>query len=192
MEKQLVKFERDAGGNMTFAPFMANGKKYRFIKPGDSIGIEKYTHYQQLKIVVGAGVAFPDLISGLIGHKKLLAGDQAFADIRAEAIVWTDSVIKGLVDLSKSRYDKAFYLCSLFIFEDGKDPFEWSYDIAEEMIEDWKTEGIDEQDLFFFAALLLPGWRMILNGLQSEVDSEAERNLARSLVGTLLEARKSS
>ena len=119
--QEIVKFERDENGNMTYAPFKANGKTFKFIRPGDPIGIAKWSEYQKLQIVVGGGVTFADLIVGLREHKKLLGSDQSFSEIRSEAIVWADSTIKGLIDMSQARYDKAFYLASIFIYEDGKD-----------------------------------------------------------------------
>lgn len=182
MEKHLIKFARDPSGNLTYAPFEANGKVFKFIKPGDPIGIEKWTEYQKLQIVVGGGVTFHDLILGLRAHKELLSSDQKFADIRSEAIVWADSQIKGLIDLSKSRYDKAFYLCSIFIYEDGTDPYKWDMETAERMVTDWAEGGVDEQDLFFFAMLQIPAWRLILE----ELSQQREKEAARSLVGILL------
>lgn len=182
MEKQLIHFDRDPNGNMTFEPFKANGKTFRFIKPGDPIGIDKWSEYQKLQIVVGGGVTFADLIISLREHKKLLSSDQSFSEIRSEAIVWADSQIKGLIEMSQSRYDKAFYLATIFIYEEGTDPYAWDMDMAGRMIEDWKEGGINEQDLFFFAMLLIPAWRLILG----ELSEEAERQAARSLVGTLL------
>ncbi len=178
----MVKFSRDAAGNMTYEPFEANGKKFRFIKPGDPVGVEKWKYYEELKIVVGSGATFADLINGFKAHKNLLASDQPFSEIRSEAIVWADSMMKGLIDLSKSRYDKAFYLCSIFIYRDGADPYEWSYEIAEGMVEDWAVGRVDEQDLFFFAMLLIPAWQQIFKELQEE----GERQAARSLVDMLL------
>lgn len=184
--KQLVSFARDSAGNMTYEPFEVNGKKFRFIKPGDPVGVEKWKFYEELKIVVGAGATFAQLITGLKAHKDLLASDQPFSEIRAEAIVWADSMMKGLIDLSKSRYDAAFYLCSIFIYRDGADPYEWSYEMAEEMIKDWADGGLDEQDLFFFAMLLIPAWQ----GIFKELQEQAERQAARSLVGLLFDKVK--
>jgi len=186
MEKQLIHFARDPNGNMTFEPFKANGKTYKFIKPGDPIGIDKWSEYQKLQIVVGGGVTFADLIVGLREHKKLLSSDQTFSDIRSEAIVWADSQIKGVIDLSQSRYDKSFYLATLFIYEDGADPYAWDMDMAGRMIEDWVSGGVNEQDLFFFAMLQVPAWRQILN----ELSLETERQAARSLVDILLQRIK--
>ena len=194
MEAQLVKFDRDPNGNLTYEPFVVNGKTYRFIKPGDPIGIALWSEYQRLQIVVGGGVTFEQLIVGLREHKKLLSSDQPFSEIRSEAIVWADSQIKGLIELSQSRYHKAFYLASLFIYEDGTNPYEWDMDIANRRLSDWaavpvdekKTGPVDEQDLFFFAMLLIPAWNLVLNELSDQVNREA----ARSLVDILLHKMK--
>ena len=183
MEKQLIHFARDPNGNMTFEPFKANGKTYKFIKPGDPIGIDKWSEYQKLQIVVGGGVTFADLIVGLREHKKLLSSDQTFSDIRSEAIVWADSQIKGLIEMSQARYDKAFYLATIFIYQEGTDPYAWDMDMAWRMIENWVSEGINEQDLFFFAMLQIPAWKAILN----ELSQETERQAARSLVDIILQ-----
>ena len=186
MEKQIVNFARDPNGNLTFEPFKANGTVYKFIKPGDPIGIEKWAEYQKLQLIVGAGITFSDLIIGLRAHKELLSSDQKFSDIRSEAILWADSQIKGIIDLSQSRYDKAFYLATIFIYQEGVNPLEWSMEIAENMIADWVAEGINEQDLFFFAMLQIPAWKAIL----SELSEQAERQAARSLVDMLLQRIK--
>jgi len=180
--QEIVRFERDGNGNMTYVPFKANGKKYKFIKPGDPIGIAKWSEYKKLSIVVGGGVTFADLVIGLREHKKLLGSDQPFSDIRSEAIIWADSQMKGLIDLSRARYDKSFYLASIFIYEDGTDPYEWSNDLAERMVEDWAIGRVSEEDLFFFAMLQIPAWKAIFQ----ELSEQAEREAGRSLVGILL------
>lgn len=181
--QEIVKFDRDENGNMTYASFKANGKKYKFIKPGDPIGIAKWSEYQKLQIVVGGGVTFADLIVGLREHKKLLGSDQPFSEIRSEAIVWADSTIKGLIEMSQARYDKAFYLASIFIYEDGKDPYAWDMEMAGTMVEDWAVGRVSEEDLFFFAMLQIPAWQAIL----SELQERTEREAARSLAGIILE-----
>ena len=177
LENKPVNFDRDPNGNLTYEPFTANGKIFRFIKPGDPIGIAKWSEYQRLQIVVGGGVTFADLIVGLREHKKLLSSDQPFSDIRSEAIIWADSQIKGLIDLSQHRYDKAFYLATIFIYEDGTDPQLWDMNIAAKMVEDWAVGGVNEQDLFFFALNQVNGWSQFLVELQEQMGREAARSL---------------
>lgn len=159
---------------------MANGVKYRFIKPGDPIGIRKWTEYEKMKVVAGVGKTFAEMVKYLKDHKSLLGGDTPFEKIRVEAILATDSVQKGILEMSKERYNKAFFLCSLFIYPDGTDPYTWDADKATEMIEDWEAERISEIDLFFFASLLIPGYRQTFKELQEE----AERVTARLSVFT--------
>lgn len=183
--QEIVRFDRDQNGNMTYAPFKANGKTYKFIKPGDPIGIAKWSEYQKLSIVVGGGVTFADLIVGLREHKKLLSGDQPFAEIRSEAIVWADSTIKGLIDMSQARFDKSFYLASIFIYEDGTDPYLWDMELASRMVEDWAIGRVDEQDLFFFSMLQIPAWKAILNELSEQTEREAVRSLVDILLGKI-------
>lgn len=183
--QEIVKFDRDENGNMTYAPFKANGKTFKFIKPGDPIGIVKWSEYQKLQIVVGGGVTFADLIVGLREHKKLLSSDQPFSDIRSEAIVWADSTIKGLIDMSQARYDKSFYLASIFIYEDGKDPYAWDMEIAGKMVEDWAVGRVDNDDLFFFALNQVEGWKQMLPELQDQMGRDAARSLVAIISETI-------
>ena len=175
--KEIVSLERDNNGNLAYTPFMANGRLYRFIKPGNPIGIDKWTVYGQMKVVVGSGKTFSDLVAYFRGHKKLLGADKPFAEIRTEAIIATDSMEKGILEMSKARYDQAFFLCSIFIYRDGTDPYAWDVETATEMIADWAEERISENDLFFFAMLLTPGLMQTL----SELREEAEKQTAESL-----------
>lgn len=175
MDRKLVTFERDAGGNLTFEPFFANGKKYRFIKPGEPIGIRRWQEYEKLKIVAGVGRTFAEIATALKEVSTLLAADKEFSQIRLEAILTLDGLRKSIVDLSKERYSKFLYLCSIFIYLDGTDPLTWDIDSATQMIEDWEIEGISEQDLLFFSLLLIPGWQAKFKELQEKAEAEAER-----------------
>lgn len=175
--KQIKDLERDQNGGLAYTPFTANGNTYRFIKPGDPVGPKKWTMYEQMKVVFGTGKTFSELATHFKDHKALLGADKPFADIRVEAILATDSMQRSIVEMSKERYNQAFYLCSIFIYREGSDPYEWNMDMAKEMIDDWAEERINEHDLFFFAFLLTPGLRQIYEELQVE----AERLMAESL-----------
>lgn len=179
--KKITILERDANGLLSYAPFVANGKTYKFIRPGDPIGIKKWTTYEQMKVVVGTGKTFGELATYFKDHKAMLGADKPFADIRVEAILETDSMQKSIVEMSKDRYSHAFYLCSIFIYQDGADPYAWDFDTATAMIADWEKERISEIDLFFFASLLIPGFRAMFEELKAEADKQTERLLAASM-----------
>jgi len=178
--KEITNLERDQNGGLAYAPFIANGNKYKFIKPGDPIGIRKWTEYEKMKVVVGSGKTFGELATYLKDHKALLGADKPFSDIRVEAILSTDSLQKSIVEMSKERYNQAFYLCSIFIYRDGTDPYLWDIETATEMINDWETERISELDMFFFASLLIPGFRQIFKELQEEAEAQVAKLLAVS------------
>lgn len=176
--KPIKKLARDANGGLSYEPFTANGNTYRFIRPGDPIGIRKWTEYEKLKIVVGTGQTFAGIVQGYQQMNDLLGADKEFAKIRTEAILLNDSYKKAVLDMSKDRYNKAFYLCTIFIYRDGDDPYKWDLNTAESYISDWVEENISEQDLFFFAMLLTPGFSKIFQDLKKEADEQAEKLLA--------------
>lgn len=178
--KEIKPLEKDANGALTYAAFVANGVTYKFIKPGDPIGIRKWTIYEQMKVVVGTGKTFGEIATYFKDHKTLLGADKPFAEIRVEAILATDSMQKAIVEMSKDRYNHAFYLCSIFIYAEGSDPYEWDMETATQMITNWREERISEIDLFFFASLLIPGFRQTFKELQEEAERQTARLLGAS------------
>ncbi len=178
--KPIKILDRDQNGGLAYTPFTANGIKYKFIKPGDPIGIKKWTMYEQMKVVVGSGKTFSELATYFKDLKALLGADKPFADIRVEAILATDSMQKAIVEMSKERYNQAFYLCSIFIYKDGSDPYEWDFETATEAITNWQEERISEIDLFFFAVLLIPGFKAMFDELQEAANRMTEKLLGAS------------
>ena len=162
-------------GPLTYEPFEANGHRYCFIRPGDPIGPKKWGYYTKLKVVAGTGQTFESIIEGFGQIMKLAGEDKRFADIRTEIILLADSYRKALLDMSKARFDKAFYLCSLLIYREGVVQYEWDMNTAERDINDWLEDRINEQDLFFFAMLLTPGFNRIFQELSEEAARQAER-----------------
>lgn len=175
MDKQIKRLARDPNGNLSYEPFEANGNRYFFIRPGDPIGIKKWSEYEKLKIVVGTGQTFAGIVQAFGQIVSLAGEDKKFSDIRTELILLADSYKKAVLDMSKERYNKAFYLCSIFIYRDGDDPYQWDLNRAEQYIADWEAERISEQDLFFFAMLLVPSFSSVFSELSEEAARQAER-----------------
>lgn len=173
--KPIKPLPKNAAGQLTYEPFTANGNKYLFIRPGSEIGIKKWTHYEQLKIVVGTGQTFQGIVQAFNEIGLTAASDKPFAEIRKEVILSADSYKKGILDMSRDRFNKAFYLCSLFIYREGDDPYDWSLEKAEEYITDWQEERISESDMFFFAMLLIPGYNNVFQELRAEAERQAEK-----------------
>lgn len=176
--KPIKNLARDPNGGLSYEPFEAGGHTYHFIRPGDPLGIKKWTEYEKLKIVVGTGQTFAGIVEGHRQMNDLLGSDKTFSAIRTEAIILNDSHKKAILDMSKDRYHKAFYLCSIFIYRDGDDPYHWDINRAEQYIGDWLEENINEQDLFFFAMLLTPAFAKVLHESRNEAEAAAEKLLA--------------
>jgi hypothetical protein len=160
---------------LSFEPFTANGHRYCFIRPGDPIGIELWTEYQKLEIVVGTGRVFESIVKGFKALQDLLASDKPFSEIRSEAILTVDSYRKAILDMSSERVSKAFYLCSIFIYREGDDPHGWTLARAETYIADWTAERMSEQDFFLLSMLLIQGFSKTFSELSAEAAAQAER-----------------
>ena len=173
--KPIKNLSRDPNGSLSYEPFTANGHKYCFIRPGDPLGIRKWTEYEKLKIVVGTGQTFAGIVEAFKLITDLAAQDKEFSKIRTELILLADSYRKGVLDMSKDRYNKAFYLCTIFIYREGDDPYQWDINRAEQYISDWVEENINEQDFFFFSMLLIPGFAKVLSDLRREAEAQAEK-----------------
>ena len=181
--KPIKKLGRDPNGGLSYEPFTANGNTYHFIRPGDEIGIKKWTEYEKLKIVVGTGQTFAGIVEAFKQITDLAGADKEFAKIRTEVILLADSYRKAILDMSAARYNKAFYLCTIFIYRAGDDPYSWDLNRAESYISDWVAENVSEQDLFFFAMLLTPGFSRVFQELNAAAAEQAER-LAKLSGGT--------
>lgn len=173
--KPIKKLGRDPNGGLSYEPFTANGNTYHFIRPGDEIGIKKWTEYEKLKIVVGTGQTFAGIVEAFKQITDLAGADKEFAKIRTEVILLADSYRKAILDMSAARYNKAFYLATIFIYRAGDDPYSWDMNRAESYISDWVTENMSEQDFFFFSMLLIPGFSRVFHELSAEAAAQAER-----------------
>ena len=160
--KPIKNLGRDQNGGLSYEPVEANGNKYHFLRPGDPLSIKKWTHYEKLKIVVGTGQTFAGIV-------------EAFTKITD--LAGADSYRKAILDFSRERYNKAFYLCTIFTYRENDDPYDWNESRAEQYIADWVAENMNEQDFFFFAMLLTPGFAKVLSELKEEADRQTEKLL---------------
>ena len=158
-------------------PFETKKGRYNIIRPGQPLGIIRFTELQKMKLVFGTARTVAALVEALRGIQKVLGADKSFADIRTEAILGINSILQGLIDTSKQRFDYGLYLCTLFIYRDGHDPKQWDMATAESYIEDWAAEGLSELDFFSFALLALGELR---RHIQEVKEQEAAREAVLS------------
>lgn len=164
---------KDQNGIIT--DFETAKHKYRVIMPGKPLGIVRFTAYESMKIVFGTGNTFEGLMSALERLEKTLGGDQPFAEIRVDSILLVNSLRRGVLDMSKARFNQALYLASVFIYREGDDPNEWNFETATDYISDWAENGLSEQDFFFFAATVTSGFLQFYRKARAANIAEMER-----------------
>ncbi|MGF7219038.1 hypothetical protein GGR92_005218 [Spirosoma lacussanchae] len=69
----------------------------------------------------------------------------------ADAAVLTDNLMKGAADLG-AKSSPLYYICTLFINEEGEDTRHYTLELGEQKIKHWETAGISA---FFFKKLAL-------------------------------------
>lgn len=157
MSKELKRIDLNAGY------FEANGKKY-FIE--GAMSIERYAEFQLYEKELAYGMTVKGIFDRLQKVYQLL-NKMKFAD---SAVIIYD-VIKGLAKL-EDREPTVLKICALVINEENEDRKEFSTDMINRKISDWKAEGIDMQDFFLVASVSV-------NGLQ-----ELYRKVGRIMMGT--------
>jgi len=169
--KKLPK--KDSGG---FAPyFEANGRKYKIRSASEGIPIKRWTAYEKLNLMFGYNATIDklyqnqQLTKGMLNDILLQRAESSYSVI--DVIQHQDSILAGLIDFSKSRVNKAFYLCTIFIVQEGEDIHNWDSDLAEQKIDDWIKEGFDSTDFFLLARIFSPQWNKIITGETGETEN---------------------
>jgi hypothetical protein len=156
-----IALEVDNAGNLK--DFATPTAQYRVIPLGSPLGINRYTAWRKLCAGFGVGQTPTDIIEGFRKIQLLILDDKKLAEVRRDIVLLTDSYIKGVVEMTRRRFDQAFWVCSCFIYREGDDPNQWDDKKAERDIADWADSGVDENVLFFFAANKTSGMRQLFN-----------------------------
>lgn len=177
--KTIIRnLETDSSG--VLLPFKTIAHKYNIIRPGEPMGISRWTEYTKLSIVLGMGKTLAAVSEAFEQIEKLAAEERPFPEVRRDIILLSNSHRRGIIELSKARYDYGLYQASLFIIREGDEGKDWTMDMANEYIEDWKADGISELDLFFFATKTVSGLKTQVEKLRAEVEKQTGALLAIS------------
>lgn len=178
--RAVVPMKKDEQGILL--PFETAKYRYKVIRPDQPLGIQRWTEYEKLKIVLGAGKTFSAIIEAVEQVERLLGSDKPLAEVRVDAILTLNALRRGMVELSQARYNQAFYLASIFIYREGDDPLTWDIGRATEYIDDWAEEGLSEQDFFSFALATVSGFGEMYQRLKGQM---REQEAALSAISTL-------
>lgn len=163
------------GGDGLPIDFETSKHKYRVMKPGEPLGIARFSEYEKLQIAFGFGQSFAGILDVYNQIERLLGADKPFAEIRTDAILLVNSAKRSIVDMTAARYNKALYLATIFVVREGDDPTKWDMHTAEDYISDWSAEGLSEQDFFFLSASAVRGFKETFNKIKEQVAAEVER-----------------
>lgn len=151
---------------------------YIFKRPGEPIGLARWSEYERQTIACGFGQTFNELLLQLQAIQEAVAEDVSFSKARITVICLIDTIKNKIIEQSKTRWSKAFYICTLLAERDGV-PETWSPSLAEDYIQDWESSGlVDEFDLFFFASNTITNFAKIYVELRKE-QTEKEARISK-------------
>lgn len=135
--KQLKRIDLERGY------FEANGKKY-FIE--GAMSIERYAEFQIFEKELAYGLTVKAIFEKL-GELWKLINKLKFG----EAAVQLNDLIRGVSKIEE-REPVVLKICALVINEENEDRGEFSQDMINRKITDWKAEGMDMRDFFLVAS----------------------------------------
>lgn len=125
--------------------FYANGVKYTLQK----LSIERYNNLQLFKkwlLVIKDSDSLLEFIKDIYNDIPLIMRDPTKGN---STIIKIYQVLEGMKE-HQERGDIAFWICTLFFNREDEFSGEWSVELGQSKINDWKVENIDPA--FFLAA----------------------------------------
>lgn len=122
--------------------FTANGVEYYI---ADQLSSERFYRMQSLEFDLRYGVNHAKMYQDMHLLYEML-NEQKFADCAVMVYNWMQSIQEF-----DERKQPILEYCALFLNRKGEDLREWSQEIVDAKIEDWKQEGIDFNSFFVLA-----------------------------------------
>lgn len=161
-------------------PFKTANHKYQIIRPGEPMGISRWSEYRKFSIVFGMGKSFGAVYDAFDEIELMAVSEKPYQELKRDIVLKANSNKRGINEMSKARFDYGFYQASFFIVREGDEKKDWTYDLANEYITDWKEDGISEESFFFFAAKTVVGLKERSRKLKEEMEKQTGALLAIS------------
>jgi len=151
-DENVKLLPRDKSGKLEQV-FQANGNWYKITYWDNGVPIVRWHLYELFSI----SFAFNRDPVEIFGHNQ--KAEQMLRDILLgntkkdplDIIQVLKASREGLLELNPKRFNRAMYLCSLFIIGENEDVRTWSPETAEAKIKDWVAEGFSIRDFFTLA-----------------------------------------
>lgn len=157
MAEQIKPLPRDESGEFK-REFTANGKKYIIRGVDEPLGILRFSQMQKFGGILGYNASFQAVLDNVNKYDELVLADEPFHTIKKKIVLHTKAIVDGFLTVNADRYEKAFYLATLFICEEGEDLSNWSKSHADQKISDWNKEGLNEVDFLSLALVRIAGF----------------------------------
>lgn len=134
----------------------ASGTWYRVLTPDQGIGLKRYTELMKRMPAIGFDNSFGKLAEyangALSAANTVGTKEQKLSDL----FMCLTNISEGIRRTDRN-WQMAFIVATLFIVRKDEDLSKWSFEDAQEKIEDWNKSNIHEQDFFF----LVMFWRAL-------------------------------
>ena len=134
--------------------FETDENKY-FVR-ANHITPRRWTFFELIAAEISAGRSVSELGGWVDAHRKLLNAYPRGKSEFNEIVLHLEELAEAMQSVSKHRFNRALYLCTLFCVTEGEDLTTWSEEIAEAKIDDWNKYGFSVFDFFRLAAIFTP------------------------------------
>lgn len=152
---EIKRLPRNPDGSIK-SEFTANGRNYKIRTATDGLGCYRFSKMNQFGVILGANIDFKSYVEFLNEVSDLQLSDSPAANIKKKTIKLCTLQEAKVLQFDADRYEKAFYLASIFVVRDDEDLRHWSMELAKQKIDDWNTEGLHEDDFLELALGTVP------------------------------------
>lgn len=150
--------------------FEANGKKYIIMPPDLVFNIERQVHYSNIELAFALNQTPIEIKQKFLEfyqtQMRMIRPPQGTTHESLVQKLWEDSYnnLQSFKGSLTSRYPAAYYICTLFIIREGEDLAAWSFELADEKINDWCKANLRAADFFGIALSFSKECQTIIEG----------------------------
>ena len=163
--KGVVGVKSIKDGDTYKKDFTANGTNYKILPIDEVFTVERMTAYQNINLMFSLASTPVEIHKAIQRYKDIIIR-MCSVETKVKA---TDELIRHTYNLLDSfqnntnRFPQGLYICTLFIIRENENISKWSFDLADEKINDWAAEGLNMVDFLGLAIAHSVECQKILN-----------------------------
>lgn len=173
----VKRLPKDSQGNI-LPRFKTTNHTYTLLTDKTGLPIDRFMQFKKVSVALGFTNDFAGILAEVKGIKDDVFADIKFPQARQQVLSRCAKIEDGIIELSKEKYDYSLMLATAVIVREGDDPKRFNLTVAEEMMEDWRSEGIAIQDFFLLAKQLMPLFNREYQKLKQEKEELSKKILA--------------